>query len=149
MKKSSQGRLPRDDDDGDGGGGLRLGLGGFCLRHCAISSQWLNRSFASSPFSPLSLALSSSYRVSLRAPLLAPGLRLTRYSLYLSSFRAATPVLGLSPVTYAWKLSFRVLSRFVPMPRYFCVFLPAARSSPFDTRESGNEKCKVGAIYAA
>lgn len=73
-------------------GGLRLGLGGFCLRHCAISSQWLNRSFASSPFSSLSSAVSfSSYRVSCVS---SPSSRftvsrLTRYSLYLS-FRAVT-----------------------------------------------------------
>lgn len=73
VKKGSQERLPRDDDDG----GLRLGLGGFCLRHCAISSQWLNRSFASSLFSSSSSAVSSSYHVfcaSLHRTLVSPCL---------------------------------------------------------------------------
>lgn len=156
MKKSSQGRLPRDnDDDGDGGGGgggLRLGLGGFCLRHCAISSQWLNRSFASSTFSP---PLFLPFLPLLRAFLARP---FTVLSFHRVSFNAVfslslvvpggDAVLGLSPVTYAPELPFRsvTLSRFISMPRYFCIFLSVVLTnasllcdSSFDTREKVRE----------
>lgn len=107
------------------------GLGGFCLRHCAISSQWLNRSFASSPFSPpFFCRFFLFFACFLRAP--SPSSRftvsrLTRYSLYPSVVPGGDAVLGLSPVTYAQELSFRsvTLSRFISMPRYFCIFLSA------------------------
>lgn len=48
IERESQGDLPARDDGGvTGGFGARGKRGGFCLRHCAISSRWLNRSFAS------------------------------------------------------------------------------------------------------
>lgn len=71
-----------DGGKGEGGGGRRrvsredfldggvVGLDGFCLRRCAISSQWLNRSFASPSFltssssSSATLSSSSSFGVS-------------------------------------------------------------------------------------
>lgn len=39
-------------------------MDGFCLRRCAISSQWLNRSFASPSFSTSSSSSSSSATLS-------------------------------------------------------------------------------------
>lgn len=86
-----------------------LGLGGFCLRHCAISSRWLNRSFASS-------SLFTCFR------LLLPFLFLLFFFLSRSRFAVLSfnalfslslsvvpdAVLGLSAVTYALrKVSFR------------------------------------------
>lgn len=80
----SHGEVEEGEDGGKGGGGGRrrvsredfldggvVGLDGFCLRRCAISSQWLNRSFASPSFSTSSsssssatLSFSSSFGVS-------------------------------------------------------------------------------------
>lgn len=54
------GRVSREDFL-DGG---VVGLDGFCLRRCAISSQWLNRSFASPSFSTSSSSSSSSATLS-------------------------------------------------------------------------------------
>lgn len=79
----SHGEVEEGEDGGKGGGGgggrrrvsredfldgSVVGLDGFCLRRCAISSQWLNHSFASPSFSTSSssatLSSSSSFRVS-------------------------------------------------------------------------------------
>lgn len=65
-EEEDEGRVSREDFL-DGG---VVGLDGFCLRRCAISSQWLNRSFASPSFSTSSssssatLSSSSSFGVS-------------------------------------------------------------------------------------
>lgn len=117
-----------------------VGLGGFCLRHCAISSQWLNRA----PLPPrlfrhrlcrrglLLLLLLSAFLM--RLPhLFALVSRLTRSILFISCSYCSgdgDAVLGLSPVTCAQRSRSVVApSHFVPKPRQFCIFSAAMRAS--------------------